>query len=161
MTDEYPAQRSLDEIESTIGAVKKVFMIDTLDENRVAGGSLALGFAAILALLYRDPAAGLEAATVDMVAVVSFAVLPVVGLMSGWYVAADGPYETVLRFAFGTYLGIVWIGVMFGSLLSANPNSAFLLLGLAMLGLAVIALGTIALRLRSAFGLLEPSVPSE
>lgn len=136
-------------------------IIDTLDENGVADGSLALGFAAMLALLYRDPAAGFEAATVDIVAVESFVILPVVRLLYGWYVAADGPYEMVLRLTFGTYLGIVAIGVMFGSLLSANPNFAFLLLGLAMLGLAVVALGTIALRLRSAFGLLESSVPPE
>ena len=136
-------------------------MIADLDENRVAGGSLVVGFAAMLALLYRDPSAGLAAATVDAMAVVSFAVLPVAGLLAGGYVLVDGPSETLLRFAFGSYLGIVGIGVTFGSLASTSPNASFLLLGFVMLGLAIVALGTIAVRLRDVVGRLEPSVPSE
>lgn len=136
-------------------------MIDECNENRVAAGSLAAGFTAMLALLYRDPAAGIAAATVDGWAVISFVVLPAAGLLAGAYVAADGPYETVLRVVFGTYLGIVGIGVTFGSLLSPNPNVAFLFAGLAMLGSAVVALGTIAVGLRHSVGLLEPSVPPE
>ncbi len=136
-------------------------MIDHLDENRAAAASLAVGFAAMLALLYRDPAAGLAAATVDGWAVVSFVVLPVAGLLAGAYVAAGGPYETVVRVVFGTYLGIVGVGVTFGALLSTRASPVSLGLGVAMLGLGVVALATIALRLRGAFGLLEPSIPSE
>jgi hypothetical protein len=136
-------------------------MIDDLDENRVAGGSLVVGFAVLIALLYRNPSAGFAAATVDAMAVASFVVLPIAGLLAGAYVFADGPSETVLRFVFGSYLGIVGIGVTFGSLMSMSPNAAFLLLGFVMLGLAVVALGTIAVKLQSAVDRLEPSVPSE
>jgi TctA family transporter len=136
-------------------------MIDDLEENRVAGGSLVVGFAAMIALLYRNPSAGFAAATADAMAVASFAVLPIAGLIAGAYVFADGPFETVLRFVFGSYLGIVGIGVAFGSLVSTIPNAVFLGLGFVMLGLAVVALGTIAVTLQTAVDRLEPSVPSE
>jgi hypothetical protein len=99
--------------------------------------------------------------TVDALAVASFAVLPVAGLLAGAYDFADGPYGTILRFDFGRYLGIVGIGVTFGTLASRSPNAAFLRLGLVLLGLAVVALGTIAVKLQTAVGRLEPSVPSE
>jgi hypothetical protein len=136
-------------------------MIDDPDGHRVAGGSLALGFAALLALLYRDPTAGLAAATVGVQAVVSFVVLPVAGLLAGGYVAVDGPYETGLPFAFGTYLGIVGIGVTVGTLLAPRPSWTFLGFGIVMLGLAVVALATMALRLDSLFGAVRTSVTAE
>ena len=111
-----------------------------LELNETGGGALILGFLLVLAVLYRNPANGLEAATVGRQSVLYFLVLPAVGMLAGVYAAIDGPYHTALLFFFGSYLGMFGLALTFGRLLAPDPIGLSLWIGLALLPLSVTVL---------------------
>lgn len=120
-------------------------MID-LDRIETDGGALVIGFVLALGVLYRHPVRGLEAATADPASLLYFAVLPVIGLISGVYAALDGPYSTVPVFVLGSYLGVFGLALVFGTLLSPNPVGITTGIGIALLALSVVALVASLLR---------------
>jgi len=116
------------------------------DRIETDGGTLVIGFVLVLGVLYRHPASGVEAATADPASLLYFAVLPVLGLVTGVYAALDGPYSTVPAFVLGSYLGVFGLALVFGTLLSPNPVGITTWIGLVLLALAVVALVASLLR---------------
>jgi hypothetical protein len=116
------------------------------DRIETDGGTLVIGFVLVLAVLYRHPARGVEAATAAPASLLYFAVLPVLGLVAGVYAALDGPYSTVPVFVLGSYLGVFGLALVFGTLLSPNPVGIITWTGLVLLALAVVALVASLLR---------------
>jgi hypothetical protein len=131
-----------------------------MDSIETGGAALAAGFLLLLLLLYRDPAAGLAAATVDMRSALYFLVLPVAGLLAGAYAYADGPYSAVLLFALGSYLGVVGLSLTLGSLLAPAPAGLILGVGLLIVALALAALAASVLRSAASVGFSIPRPPS-
>ena len=111
-----------------------------LDLNEAGSYALTVGFLLVLAVLYRNPANGLEAATVGLQSVLYFLVLPAVGILAGVYTAVDGPYHTALLFFLGSYLGVFGLALTFGGLLASDSVGHSLWIGLALLPLSVTAL---------------------
>mgnify|MGYP006948679574 FL=1 len=110
------------------------------DPNETGGGALTVGFLLVLAVLYRNPANGLEAAMVGPQSVLYFLVFPAVGILAGVYAAIDGPYHTALLFFLGSYLGVFGLALTVGRLLAPDPISLSLWIGLALLPLSVTVL---------------------
>lgn len=124
-----------------------------IDADRIEkdGGALVIGFALLLAVLYRYPARGWEVATADPVSLLYFGLLPVVGLIIGVYAALDGPYSTVPVFALGSYLGVFGVALTVGTLLSPNPVGIITGIGTVLLAFSVVALVARLLRVATPF----------
>jgi len=122
------------------------------DTTKAGGRALAIGFLLTLVVLYRDPASGLDAATVGPRAVLYFLVLPVAGVLGGVYASVDGPYSTVPLFFLGSYLGVFGLAVTLGTALSRDVNALLLAVGLATFALAAVAIVTVFLELAAFLG---------
>lgn len=127
-------------------------MLDT-DPHETGGGALLLGFLVVLAMLYRDPASGLAAATATPGAVLYFLILPAAGLLAGGYAYLDGPYSGLSLFLLGGYLGLFGLGLLFGNLLAPRSDLLLLGVGLVLSGFATVALVASAWRLAAALQL--------
>jgi hypothetical protein len=75
-------------------------MID-FEPNETGGGALLIGFVLLTGALYRTPARGLEAATATPQSALYVLLLPIVGLLTGVYAYAEGPYSAIAVFVSG------------------------------------------------------------
>jgi len=116
--------------------------VTAIDRTEAGGGVLAVGYALVLAVLYRSPRAGLEAATASGRSVLYFLVLPIVGVGAGVYAYRGGPYRTVPILVLSGYLGVVGLGLALGALLA--PATAGLVLGTGIAGVACAVVALIA-----------------
>lgn len=115
-----------------------------------------VGYALVVALLFRDPESALAAATAGPEAAAYFLALPTLGVVAGLYASLDGPLASAALFAFGSYLGVFGLGLTFGTLLSPAPVGPPLGVGLLGLALAVTALAASVLELASVLGPAAP-----
>jgi hypothetical protein len=106
--------------------------------DRAAGVTLLVGYTLVIAILYRDPAAGIEQATRGVQAAVYFLVLPVVGIVFGAYAVLEGPHSGAFVFLAGSYLGVLGIALALGGVASA----AVALVGVGVFVLSVVAVVT-------------------
>lgn len=127
-------------------------MTPTRDRETAGGVALAAGFLLVAAVLYRNPADGLAAATATASAVVYFLALPATGLLAGAYVVAGGRYAAPLLIAFGSYLGVFGVGVALWSLLTADSPLVLSAVGATVAALSVVALVAGARRLVGSLG---------
>jgi hypothetical protein len=123
-------------------------MIDP-NPTETGGGALVVGFLLVVLLLYRNPVAGLNAATVSVQSVLYFLVLPVVGILGGSYTYTDGRYSGVSLFLFGSYLGVFGLAVTLGSVLASGWIELSLWIGIGLLACSVTALAASVNRLVS------------
>lgn len=118
-------------------------------DHRTGGAALAVGYALLVAALFRDPASGLSTATASPQGVVFFLALPVVGLASGVYAYAGGPYRTALALVTATYLATVGVAVALfltgGAVLVVFGGTLFALAAVALLGSLLDALASLGL----------------
>lgn len=133
----------------------------TLDPSDAGGAALVGGYLVTLGVLYaHDPAGAVDAATAGAGATAYFVVLPALGLLAGVYAYAGGPYAGVPLFALGSYLGVVGIGLAFGTLVAASTSPVLLAAGIALVGLAVVAIVASLLRLVGSMGITLPLSPT-
>jgi hypothetical protein len=104
-------------------------------DNRSGGVALVLGYALFLAVLFRDPASGIETVTATAQGVLFFLILPSLGLASGVYAYVDGPYQTAVVFVTASYLAMV--AITFALFLASRLVTA--------VGVALFVLSTVAL----------------
>ncbi len=114
--------------------------VTRVDHAKVGGAALAVGYALVLAVLYRSPGAGLEAATASGQSVLYFLVLPIAGVGAGVYAYRGGPYRTVPILILGGYLGVGGLGLTLGALLAPETAGVVLGTGIAGVACAVVAL---------------------
>lgn len=128
-----------------------------IDPSDAGGAALVAGYLVTIGVLYaKDPAGAVDAATAGAGATVYFVVLPALGLVSGIYAYAGGPYSGVALFALGSYLGVVGVGLTFGTLVAASTSAVLLAAGLTLVVLAVVAIVASLLRLA---GSVEVGLP--
>ncbi|MEF8782535.1 MAG: hypothetical protein V5A39_06220 [Haloarculaceae archaeon] len=106
-------------------------------DHRTGGIALIVGYGLFIAVLFRNPTAGLAAATASAQGVVFFLLLPITGLVSGAYVFLDTPFRTTVAFLTGSYLAVSGIAI---ALLPADDTAITALLGLVLVGLGTLAL---------------------
>lgn len=135
-------------------------MID-FNPRETGGGALVIGYLLVLLVLYRNPASGLEAATVNPQSVLYFVVLPVVGLLAGIYASVGGPYGAVPLFVLGSYLGIFGLALTLGYLLAPTPMGLPLVVGIVLLPLSIVALVASVLQLVASLRSGPPRTPSD
>lgn len=121
-------------------------------DRQTAGVALAVGYVALIGVLFRDPSAGLSAATQGVVSAVLFILLPILGLASGVYVYVGGPFRTALGFVTASYLGT--LGMAVATIRTTSPIVT-VVTGLTILALAVLALVGV---LRSTLGSMLPEL---
>ncbi|GGJ13365.1 hypothetical protein GCM10008995_24020 [Halobellus salinus] len=128
-----------------------------IDPGDAGSAALLAGFLIVVGVLYaQDPAAAIDAATSGVGATVYFVVLPALGLASGVYAYADGPYSGVSLFCLGSYLGVFGVGLAFGTLATASTSVPLLIGGVVLVALAVVAIVASLLRV---FGAVEVGLP--
>lgn len=88
-------------------------------DDRTAGAALLIGYAVVLAILYRDPTAGIRQTTRGVPAIVYFFLLPAGGMVIGGYALFGGSYSGVFVFVAGSYLGVLGIALALGGVTSA------------------------------------------
>ncbi len=110
-------------------------------DDRIAGVALLIGYAIVVAVLYRDPAAGIEQATRGLAAAVYFLFFPAGGIATGGYALLGGPYDGVFVFVTGSYLGVLGITLAVGV--------AFLPVALAGAGMFLLSVVAIAASVRA------------
>ena len=136
--------------------------IPDIELEKIAGSALLVGFLLVVAVLYgRTPSSALGSATTSVGAAVYLLVLPALGLGAGVYAYIDAPYAEVPAFVFGSYLGVVGIGLAFGTLVAATTSMLLLLGGTTLVTLSVTALVASLLRLVGAVGVGLPGGPAE
>lgn len=118
-------------------------------DHRTGGAALAVGYALLVAALFRDPASGLATATGSLGGVVLFLVLPGVGLVSGVYGYLGGPLHAGVTLLTATYLAAVGVSLV----LFLSGGVVLALLGLALFGLATVAIVGSLLSALAAMGL--------
>jgi hypothetical protein len=104
-------------------------------DNRSGGVALVVGYLLFLAVLFRDPASGIETATATAQGVLFFLILPALGLGSGVYAYVDGLYQTAVVFVTASYLAMV--AITFALFFASQLATA--------VGVALFALSTVAL----------------
>jgi hypothetical protein len=119
-----------------------------IDRRDASGAALVGGFPVVIGALYApNPTVAVDAATAGPRAAASLVVLPVLGVATGIYAAASGPYSGVPVFCLGSYLGVFGISLAFGALAAGAVPPALLAAGVVLVGLAVVAITSSLLRL--------------
>jgi len=121
-----------------------------MDTNEIGGAALAVGFLLAVAVLYREPVSGWNAATAGVASAVYFLALPAAGLLAGVYAYIDGPYSAAPLFLLGSYLGVFGIALTLGTALRATPIGVYLGVGAVLLALSLVALVASVLRATAA-----------
>jgi hypothetical protein len=111
-----------------------------VNPSKSSGIALAAGFMIVVLALFRNPQAGVNVATSGIASILFFLVLPVGGVLVGLYVYADGPYNAMVSFAYGSYLGIVALGLLVSGIGSNAPSGIQLVVGLITLPLSMVAI---------------------
>lgn len=132
-----------------------------LDPHEAGGSALVVGFLLVLAVLFRDPVSGLQAAFVAPHSVLYFLVFPVVGLGSGVYVYADGTYSGIALFLPGSYLGVFGVALIFGGLLTPNQGTPLVGVGIILLSSAIVSITASIRRFVSAYRSTVPTFGSQ
>lgn len=111
-----------------------------MESAKSVGIALATGFLIVILTLFRNPEAGIQAATSGVTSILFFLVLPVDGVLVGLYAYANGPYNAIVSFPFGSYLGFVALGLLVSAMASNAPSGIQLVVGLITLPLSLVAI---------------------
>lgn len=124
-----------------------------VDPSDVGGTALLAGFMLIVAVLYaRTPAAAVDTATSGVGPIVYFIIVPALGLATGIYAYAGGPYRGIPLFCLGSYLGVFGVGLTAGTLAAASTSVALFVGGVTLIALAVVAIVASVLQLFGSTG---------